>query len=83
MKGPLKFVNHTLGAALGMIEGILICGVLVLAQMIFPVDRGALENSKLAPYCARMARAAYTLIPQNLKNQFNQTYREIVIKNEE
>ena len=78
MKGPLKFVNHTLGAALGLIEGILICGVLVLAQMIFPVDKIALENSKLAPYCARMARTAYTMIPQDLKERFNQTYHRIV-----
>ena len=81
MKGPLKFVNHTLGAALGLIEGILICGVLVLSQMIFPIDRGALENSKLAPSCARMARTAYTLIPKDLKEQFNLTYRDIVEKN--
>lgn len=83
MRGPLKFVNHTLGAALGLLEGILICGVLVLAQMIFPVDRAALEKSALAPYCARITRVAYSMIPQELKDQFNTTYNRIVHGEEE
>ncbi len=78
MKGPLKFVNHVLGAALGLIEGILICGVIVLAQMMFPVNQDHLYGSELAPYCARMTRVVYRMIPEDVKTQFNDTYDKIV-----
>ena len=78
MRGPLKFVNHILGAALGLIEGILICGVIVLAQMMFPVNQNHLYSSELAPYCARMVKVAYRMIPQEVKAQFNDTYEKII-----
>ena len=83
MRGPLRFVNHVLGAALGLVEGILICGVLVLAQLLFPVDWPAMEDSTLAPYCARMTRVVYSMVPQELKDQFNTTYDRIVHGGEE
>jgi len=78
MKGPLKFINHVLGAALSLIEGILICGVIVLAQMMFPVNQDHLYGSELAPYCARMTRVVYRMIPEDIKTQFNETYDKIV-----
>jgi len=78
VRGPLKFVNHALGAALGLIEGILICGVIVLAQMMFPVNQDHLYKSELAPYCARMTRVVYRLIPEDFKTQFTETYNTIV-----
>jgi membrane protein required for colicin V production len=78
MKGPFKFVNHSLGAALGFIKGILICGVIVLALMMFPVNQNHLYSSELAPYCARMTRVVYRMIPEDVKTQFNDTYDKIV-----
>jgi len=78
MKGPLILVNRVLGAALGLIEGILICGVIVLAQMMFPVNQDHLYGSELAPYCARMTRVVYSMIPEDVKTQFNDTYDKIV-----
>lgn len=80
MKGPFKFVNHVLGAALGLVEGILICGVIVLAQMLFPIDKTYLYHSQLAPYCARMVKIVYRLVPQDLKDNFNETYKKLVQK---
>jgi membrane protein required for colicin V production len=77
-KGPFKAMNHALGAGLGLLKGILISGVLVFAQLIFPVDKRVLHESTLAPYCLRMIRAAYYLIPRDFKDKFNDAYKDII-----
>jgi len=77
-KGPFKAVNRALGAGVGLLKGLLICGVLVFAQLIFPVDDRALKDSVIAPYCLRVIRAAYYLIPKDFKNKFNDAYQDII-----
>lgn len=77
MVGPLRFFNHVLGGAIGLLEGILICGVLVFALLVFPINKEALSNSRLAPYCYGLAKALVHLIPQDLKNQFQEAYKNI------
>ncbi len=76
--GPLRFIDHLLGGALGLIQGILICGVIVFALLAFPVNKELLTESRLAPYCYWLTRAMVQVIPEDLKNQFNETYNEIV-----
>jgi len=83
MKGSLKFFNHLLGGVIGLIKGILICGVLIFALLVFPVQNKALEESELAPYCLKATRAAIGLIPSELKEKFNKAYHDIVKKGEE
>jgi len=78
MVGPLRFLNHVFGGVVGLIEGILISGVFVFALLVFPVSRRALADSKLAPYCYGLTRAMVELIPEDLKNQFKEAYRNIV-----
>ncbi|MFQ6108522.1 MAG: CvpA family protein [Candidatus Aminicenantales bacterium] len=80
MKGPLKFLNHVFGGVLGLLKGILICGVIVFALLVFPVSRTALTESQVAPYCLKIAEAAYYLIPQSLKQEFKKAYREMLGK---
>jgi len=80
IKGPLKFMNHILGGGLGLIKGILICGVLVFALLVFPISLRALQNSFLAPYCLKMTKAAVGLIPQELKESFKNAYSGIMGK---
>lgn len=80
IKGPLKFMNHILGGGLGLIKGILICGVLVFALLVFPVNVKALENSYLAPYCLKMTKVVVGLIPQELKESFREAYEDIMGK---
>jgi membrane protein required for colicin V production len=77
MVGPLRFFNHVLGGIIGFLEGILICGVLVFALLVFPINKEALSNSKLAPYCYGLTKAMVHLIPQDLKNQFQEAYKNI------
>jgi len=80
IKGPLKFMNHFLGGGLGLIKGILICGVFVFALLIFPVNVKALENSYVAPYCLKMTKVVVGLIPQELKESFKEAYEDIMGK---
>ena len=77
-KGPFKAMNRALGAGLGLVKGILISGVLVFALLIFPVDDNALQESEIAPYCLRMIRAPYYLIPKDFKDKFNAIYKDII-----
>lgn len=83
MKGPLKFMNHVLGGGIGLLKGVLICGVVVFALLVFPVNKKALRESRLAPYCFKITKAAVSLIPQELKEKFRDTYNEITRKGED
>ncbi len=82
MKGSLKFFNHLFGGGLGFIKGVLICGIIVFALLVFPVQNRALEESVLAPYCLKVTQVAVDLIPLELKERFNKAYREIMNKGE-
>jgi membrane protein required for colicin V production len=78
MVGPLKFANHLLGGIFGLVEGMLICGALVFALLVFPINREALAASRLAPYCYGLTKAMVSLIPQELKDRFKSAYQDIV-----
>jgi membrane protein required for colicin V production len=77
VKGPLKFINHVLGGGLGFLKGVLICGILVFALLVFPVSVRALKSSFLAPYCLGMTKLVAKVIPQELKDTFKKTYEDI------
>jgi len=83
MKGPLKFLNHVMGGLLGLLEGVLICGVVVFALLVFPVSVRAVEESSLSPYCIRMTETVIGLVPRELKDQFRETYDQIMQKGKE
>lgn len=77
IKGPLKLLNNVLGGGLGLLKGILICGVVVFALLVFPISKKALKESVLSPVCLQMTRAMISLIPQELKEKFKEAYQEI------
>ena len=77
IKGPLRFADRILGGMLGVVSGILVCGVLVIAQLAFPVDKDALKRSTIAPYCYWLTKGMIQVIPQELKEKFKATYEEI------
>lgn len=77
IKGPLKLLNNILGGGLGLLKGILICGVVVFALLVFPISKKALKESALSPVCLQMTRAMISLIPQELKEKFKEAYQEI------
>jgi membrane protein required for colicin V production len=77
IKGPLKLLNNILGGGLGFLKGILICGVIVFALLVFPISKKALKESVLSPVCLQLTRAIVSLIPQELKEKFKEAYQEI------
>jgi len=77
MVGPLAFVNRFFGAVLGLLKAILICGILVFALVSFEIAKPALKTSVLAPACLGITRAVISLIPQDLKARFNESYKRI------
>jgi membrane protein required for colicin V production len=77
MKGPLKFINHFLGGIFGLIEGVLIGGAVVFALLVFPVDRDAVNGSRLAPYCYGLTKVLVGLIPEELKDAAKAAYQAI------
>ncbi len=79
-KGPMKFFDHILGGAMGILKGVLLCGIICFSLLVFPVTDGVLKESSLAPLCLKMTRYAVGVIPQELKDQFRQTYHEIAGK---
>ena len=54
---------------------LILIGVVVFGFLVFPVNAKALEESQLTPYCIKIAKAAYSLIPQELKEKFNEAYQ--------
>jgi membrane protein required for colicin V production len=80
MAGPLKFVNHLFGGIFGFFEGMLICGAVVFALMVFPVSKEALTSSRLAPYCYGLTKTMVGFIPRELKEQFASAYQELVTR---
>jgi membrane protein required for colicin V production len=77
MKGPLAFVNHVLGGIFGLLEGVLIGGVLVFALLVFDLAPGALRTSRAAPLAFAATRSVVNLIPQDLRAKFNSSYEQI------
>jgi len=77
MKGTIQVVNHFLGGVFGCLEGLLIGGALVFALLIFPVDRTAVSESRIAPYCYGLTKAVVGLIPAELKNTARAAYQKI------
>jgi len=74
----LKWVDRLLGAVFGLLRGWAICSIIVLALIAFPVREAAMTRSFLAPYLLAGARTAIHLVPQNLKDQFNEHYQKVL-----
>jgi membrane protein required for colicin V production len=82
IKGPIKFFDRVLGGGLGLLKGILICVVVVLALLIFPINKNWLKESQLAPSCLSISRTFVYLFPEGLKEKFRVKYKEILGKAE-
>jgi len=81
LKGTIQVINHFLGGVFGCIEGLLIGGALVFGLLAFPVDRAAVSESRVAPYCYGLTKAIVSLVPDELKNAARTAYQDI-FKNE-
>lgn len=76
----LKWIDRVLGGIFGLLRGWAISSVIVVALIAFPVREDMMARSVLAPFLLSGARTAVLLVPQDLKDRFNEHYREVLQK---
>jgi membrane protein required for colicin V production len=74
----LEWVDRLLGAVFGFLRGWLVCSIIVLGLVAFPVKEDLLARSVLSPYVLAGARAAILLVPRDLKAKFNDEYQKVI-----
>jgi membrane protein required for colicin V production len=74
----LEWVDRLLGGVYGLLRGWAIASIIVLALIAFPVRENLLARSVLAPYLLAGARAAVYLVPQPMKDKFNEEYKKVL-----
>jgi membrane protein required for colicin V production len=76
----LSFFDHILGAAFGLVRGVLIAVALITGVMAFsPAGNppGAVVHSRIAPYAVDGARFVSSIAPHELREGFRKTYAEV------
>jgi membrane protein required for colicin V production len=68
----LRWFDRILGAAFGLVRGILLVSITILAVVTFAPGSRVLADSQLAPYFLVVAKTAIWLAPSDLRAQFNQ-----------
>jgi membrane protein required for colicin V production len=74
----LKWIDRLLGGLFGFLRGWAIASVLVFALIAFPVRENVVADSILAPYLLAGARSAIILVPQDLKDAFEEQYKKVL-----
>ncbi len=74
----LEWVDRLLGAVFGFLRGWLVCSIIVIGLVAFPVKEDLLARSVLAPYVLAGARGAILLVPKDLKAKFNDQYQKVI-----
>jgi len=70
MTAGLQGFDRLLGAGFGLVRGILVDSVLLMALVAFAIKPEAVQRSTLAPYISNGARAIAVAMPSDLKAQF-------------
>jgi membrane protein required for colicin V production len=74
----LGWLDRWAGVAFGLIKGVIITAVVVLALVAFlPPKSEILGSSKLSPYFIQLARGATTLVPDGLKSLFEKGQKDL------
>jgi len=72
----LKWIDRLLGGIFGFLRGWAISSIVVVALIAFPIRENVMARSFLAPFLLAGARAAVVLVPQSLKDKFNEQYKK-------
>ena len=76
----LSIVDHALGAAFGLVRGILIAVALIMAILAFSTDHKppqSVVDSRIAPYVASASQVFVAVAPHELKDGFQKTYAQV------
>ena len=84
-KADLTGFDRMLGALFGLVRGLLMDTVLLLALLAFSIKPELVQESRLAPYVATGARLMAWAMPQDLKTNFTagfEKFRQMMIEND-
>ncbi len=76
----LSFFDHLLGAAFGLLRGVLIGVAVVMGLMAFSPPDGpprSVVRSRVAPYVVDAARVVASMAPHEVREGFRKTYGEV------
>ncbi|SRR5579883_484434 len=76
----LSIFDHALGAAFGIVRGVLIAAALLMGIMAFgQADHppAAVVQSRVAPYVLEVARGIVAVAPHELKEDFRKSYARV------
>jgi membrane protein required for colicin V production len=65
----LRWIDRVLGAAFGLVRGLLVVTVVVMAMTAFAPEAELLSKSQMAPYFLVAGRAASWLTPSEVRNK--------------
>jgi membrane protein required for colicin V production len=74
----LEWLDRLLGGVYGFLRGWAIASIIILALIAFPIRENLLARSRLAPYLLAGARVAAYMVPQDMKNRFNEQYQKVL-----
>ena len=72
----LQWFDRFLGAVFGLVRGVLIDCVLLLALLAFALKPDALQQSVMAPFVTNGARVIALVMPHDLKSQFREGFEQ-------
>jgi len=67
----IQWFDRFLGGIFGLVRGVLVDAILLMALMAFAIKPGTVGQSALAPYVTTGARVIAFVIPGNLRAQFH------------
>jgi membrane protein required for colicin V production len=68
----LRWFDRILGGAFGLVRGIAVAAVIVMAMAAFVPTSPTLERSAFAPYFLVLSRTATWIAPADLRNKFSE-----------
>ncbi len=74
----LEWVDRLLGAVYGFLRGWAVSSIIILALVAFPLREDLVARSYLAPYLLAGAKVAAMMVPQDMKNKFNDEYKKVL-----
>jgi len=79
----IQWFDRFLGGIFGLVRGVLVDAILVMAMVAFAIKPDVVRQSALAPYVTTGARAIALVMPGNLRAQFHlgfEKFRETLIQ---
>jgi len=81
----IQWFDRFLGGIFGLVRGILVDAILLMAMLAFAIKPDAVRQSALAPYVTTGTRVIALVMPENLRAQFHlgfEKFREALIQND-